>query len=219
MILSIPRSFCSALIAVCCSCVAIYAQPSLPKFEIKRATGEEGKSFTGKVSDFYNAIYQAPPYHYQTTKAAWDGYVASYIENPSAVVIVALVKDEIVAAIMGTPLKNASEKYRAAYAQRPEDLNSLFYLGELAVKQEYHRSHIRQALYNEFEKLVTNDKAYSGICIWEPLATSTNTKDQFWKRNGYKCCSDITFDELWAEDPNPGAPLLSHKMVCWKKVR
>lgn len=217
MIVTTVRLLFTSLMMMCYSSALECSQQDQTEIEIKNLQGEEARPYLEKLSDFYNVFYQDPPYRYHATKADWDGYVASYVNNPSAVISLALKHDVIIGAAMGTPLKDASEKYQAAFAQRPPDLNSLFYLGELAIKPRYAHLGIGTSVYEEFERLVKQKKLYSGICLWQLSSECAAPAGQFWRKMGFEYFPEINFEEMWRENANPNAPMVAHAMKCWKK--
>jgi len=199
------------------SALLLFAHRSPPKFEVKSFRGSEAKPYQERLSSFYSASYQAPPYRYFAKKSSWDNYVASYIGNSEAVIILALHHEEIVGAAVGTPLKDASEKYREPFAERPNDLNSLFYLGELAVKDEYRNRGVGKKIYVAFENEVREKERFKGICLWQLASQSNLATGKFWKRQGFKRDPELHFEEMWRESSDSDTPKVPHKMVFWKK--
>ncbi len=180
--------------------------------EIKSLSGSEIAPYAKEISTFYNIIYREEPYFYYAPESAWDSYIQTYVDTPQSLVCLALDEEKIIGVAIGTPLENATEKYKMGFAARLEDLNSLFYLGEFALKPEYRHHGVGKTMYDAFERSVIERKQFSAICIWQLENTSSST---FWHRRGFELQPEIRFDELWRHAP--GTEKIAHPMVCWKK--
>ena len=96
------------------------------------------------------------------------------------------IKDEaVVGIIIGTPLSETTQKYKGAFLDRPEDLDSLYFLGELAVKPEFKQLGVGQELYEEFERQVAEKKQFSGICVWQLQSEVAKPSGDFWREIGF----------------------------------
>jgi GNAT superfamily N-acetyltransferase len=180
--------------------------------------GSEALLYHQELSAFYNLFYRAPPYRYVAGKNAWDQYVGSYMETSSSIFVLAIKNGAIIAAAMGTPLAEASEKYRVPFAVENADLSSSFYLGELAVKRQYQNQGLGKTLYDTFETMVREDGRFSEICLWQLASEARTPNGTFWEKRGFTLYPEIHFEELWRETPAPGAPKIPHEMVAWKKL-
>ncbi len=208
------RSFCVAFFTACC--LMLYAQAEAD-IKIQSFQGQEAGNYQDQISDLFKLVFEAPPYRYFAPKSSWDDYVGSYIQNPASVTVLAFDDEKLVGAAVGTPLKDASDKYKAAFVNQPEELNSLFYLGELAVNDAYRDLGVAKSLYTEFESQVIKPHLYAGIGLWQLSSDSKSEVGKFWKKQGFKLYPKIHFQEMWREDPVPSSPKLPHEMVFWKK--
>jgi GNAT superfamily N-acetyltransferase len=206
------RSFCVAFFGACCLMLNAQAEAEV---KIQSFQGQEASVYQDQVTNLLKTVFEAPPYRYFAQN--WDGYVQEYIENPASFTALAFDDDKVVGVAIGTPLKDAKEKYQAAMAGQAEELNSLYYLGDLAVDDAYRDLGIAKRLYTEFESLVTKTQLYAGICLWQLASESKSDVGKFWKKQGFKLYPKIHFQEIWREDPVPSSPKLPHEMVFWKK--
>ncbi len=186
---------------------------SLP--EIQSFHEEAGSLSFKEVSRFYNDFYRNPPYFYDASEADWDRYVRSYLNEPESICYLAIQDGTIVGVIIGTPLAKASQKYKAAFMDLTSDLNSLYFLGELAINPKYTQMGIEQKLYKEFERQVQEKKRFSGICTWLPQSGDDQSAENFFKNDVGFIRSDISFEELWKD--TFGNEKTPHAMVCWRK--
>jgi GNAT superfamily N-acetyltransferase len=189
-------------------------QPCLA-LETKLLRGSEIAPHVQEISSFFNATYREAPYFYDASVEKWDGYVQSYADTDKAVVCLVQEGEIILGAAMGTPLAEAREKYRMGFARRPEDLKSLFYLGEFAIKSDYRRQGIGTKMYQAFERAAAA-QGLSGICFWQLESAETAPADSFWKKQQFEQRPDIHFDELWKD--LSGAEKVPHRMICWMKI-
>jgi len=181
---------------------------------IKTLHGEERVTHLRQVSDFYNAYYREPPYFYDASEEAWDRYIRSFINEPESVLCLATQDEIVVGIIIGTPLAKTTQKYKGAFLDRPENLYSLFFLGELAVKPEYKQYGLNKMLYEEFERQVVEKTQFSGICVWQLQSEVNKPSGLLWREIGFDC-SDVQFEELWKD--TFGTEKVPHSMVSWKK--
>lgn len=176
--------------------------------------GEERASHLRDVSDFYNEYYRNPPYFYDASAEAWDRYIRSFIDSSESILCLAKEGETIVGIVIGTPLAKTTQKYKAAFMDRPDDLSSLYFLGELAVVPGYKQLGIEQLLYKEFEHQVAMKETYSGICVWQMESEKDQSSGLFWREMGLTD-SGIHFDELWKD--TFGTEKVHHSMICWWK--
>jgi GNAT superfamily N-acetyltransferase len=201
-----------ALVIGISACFASY----LHSLEMKVLTGGEIKPYTKTISAYFNAAYREAPYFYDASEEQWDRYVQSYAATEKAVVCIAQEGDAIFGIAMGTPLAEAREKYRMGFSNRPNDLNSLFYLGEFAVRPDYRRQGIGTKMYQAFEKAVKEQARFSGICLWQLESEEVAPPVEFFEKQGFERRSDIRFNELWKNVT--GTEKVPHPMICWIKV-
>lgn len=194
-------------------CLSSFSQAQ--EIIIKNLHGNEISAYTKEISTFYNTIYREAPYFYDSSQAAWDKYIQSYADENDATACLALQDKKIIGIAIGTPLDKASKKYNAAFSNRPDDLYSLYYLGELAVKAEYRDLGTGKKMYQAFEELVREKKHFSGICLWQLQSEENSPTGLFWKELGFALQPDIHFDELWKDVS--GTEKVAHRMICWKK--
>jgi hypothetical protein len=180
---------------------------------IKTLQGEEREACLREVSDFYNAYYRKPPYYYDSSEEAWDRYLRSFTNESESILCVAIVDERVIGAIIGTPLAKTTQKYKGAFLDRPEDLYSLFFLGELSVKSEYQYD-VNKALYDEFERQVAEKNQFSGTCVWQLQSEINKPSGLLWREMGFEC-SEVQFEELWKD--TFGTEKVPHSMVSWKK--
>jgi len=187
---------------------------SVGAVSIKSLLGSEITPYVKTLSALYRNIFREAPYFYYASSEAWDGYIQSYANTPDALASLALCQNTIVGCVIGTPVANASEKYRKAFSQHPEDLHSLFYLGEIAMKPELRGLGIGKQLYKACENVIVEKKRFTGICIWR-----MSPEDKLWEltlqKQGFRCQAEIHFDEFWSRSPDTEE--IPHPMVSWIK--
>ena len=188
----------------------------IPNPSLKTLCGQNIAPYVKAISAFFNAAYREAPYFYDASEASWDKYIQSYADTPESVVCLIFSGETIIGAAIGTPLRSASNKYKMAFENRPEDLQSLFYLGELVIKPEYTHLGLGKKIYKTFQKAVIAKRQFSGICVWQLASEETAAMDRFWSRLGFESHPDIHFDELWKNVS--GSEKVAHPMVCWKKT-
>ncbi len=194
--------------------VLLFSVISAQEVRIHTLSQEKGLECLKGVSYFYNMYYRDPPYYYDASEEAWDRYIHSFIDYSGSVLCVATLDQTVIGVAIGTPLAKTTQKYNAAFKDLPEDLNTLFFLGELAVQPEYQHLGVGQQLYAEFERQVAEKNQFSGICVWSMESEVDRALGHFWRDVGFTC-SEVRFEELWKD--TFGTEKVPHSMVCWKK--
>lgn len=187
---------------------------SAKEFHVESLHGEERVAHLKEVSNFYNAFYREPPYFYDCAEEGWDRYIHSYVDQPESILCLAVQDETIIGIIIGTPLVKTTQKYNAAFRDRPADLESLFFLGELAVNPEYDQLEVKRQLYAEFERQVREREQFSGVCVWQLQSEEDKPSGFFWCEMGF-ANSGVYFEELWKD--TFGTEKVPHSMLCWKK--
>ncbi len=189
---------------------------SLQAVEVDILCGSEISPRTKEISAFFNATYREAPYFYDASAEKWDGYVQSYADTEKAIVCIAHEGETILGIGMGTPLAKAKEKYRMGFASRPNELNSLFYLAEFAIKAPYRRQGIGTKMFQAFENAIISQNQFAGICFWQLESEETAPIDMFWGKQHFECRPDIHFEEIWKNVT--GSDRVAHPMICWMKM-
>lgn len=201
-------------IALLLFAMLLFAPAGNAEIQLKILHGSKIGPYQGKLIDFYSTFYKEPPYRYYASQNGWNNYISSYTQTDASIAVIALKEEKIIGAALGTPLANATEKYRAALEKNLSDLSEVFYLGELAVLKTYQKSGIGKELYLAFEEEVKKG-CFSAIYLWQLSSETTEEAGKFWKNRGFMLDSSIHFEELWREAPEQ--PQLPHNMVLWRK--
>lgn len=182
---------------------------------IESLHGEARSSYLRKISGFYNSYYRESPYFYDCSGEDWDRYIRSCTDEIESIVCLAVQEEDVIGVIVGTPLAKTSQKYKAAFMTRSIDLDSLFFLGELAIDPAYERYGVRQKLYEEFEHQVAKKQRFAEICTWLPKSGEDRLSEGFLGKVMGFVQSDICFEELWKD--TFGNEKVPHFMICWQK--
>ena len=168
----------SIVLGLCCLPFLGNAQ----EISLKTLQSKEQTTHLREVSDFYNQFYRSAPYFYDASSEAWDRYIRSFTDSSESVLCLAMDGDAIIGVIIGTPLAKTTDKYKAAFLNRPEDLASLFFLGELSVLPEYKQQGIDRLLLEAFERQVAAGQRFSGICVWQMEEEREKPSGLFWQQ-------------------------------------
>jgi hypothetical protein len=180
---------------------------------IKTLQGSEIAPYAKGLSSFFMKMYQDESCYF--SEEEWDGYIQSYVNTDESVVSLALLDDTVVGAALGTPLAKASEKYRKPFFGSSDYLNSYFYLGDLAIKQEFRKVGLRQKVYHAFEAKIKNMERFAGISFWQEDSHNQIFTEVFLRKQGFTVHPEFYFEEFYKDAPF--AQITLHPMISWIK--
>lgn len=99
-------------------------------------TGDAVAGALGDLARLRIAVFRDWPYLYDGDEGYEREYLRAYTA-PGAVVVAAMDGDRMVGAATGAPMEDHAEDFAAAFADRPERLEDIFYCAESVLLPEY----------------------------------------------------------------------------------
>lgn len=167
------------------------------------------------------AVFREWPYLYDGDLDYERGYLATYLESPSSVLVVAEDGGRVVGASTGVALADEDEAFRAPYAAAGIDPDRVFYFGESVLLPEYRGRGIGHRFFDAREQ---HARAL-GRFRWTSFCAVVRAEDDprrppayrpldpFWSARGYRRRADIVTTIAWREI---GEAVASDKpLVAW----
>ncbi|MDO5612434.1 MAG: GNAT family N-acetyltransferase [Paracoccus sp. (in: a-proteobacteria)] len=160
--------------------------------ETRVLTGDDLTAALDDVARLRIAVFRDWPYLYDGDLAYERDYLRAY-QSPGAVVVAALDGGRVVGAATGAPMADHAADFAAAFADRPEPLDQIFYCAESVLLPEYRGHGLGHAFFDAREgharalghrycafcSVIRPDDHPARPADYRPL-------DGFWRKRGYQ---------------------------------
>lgn len=167
-----------------------------------------GEAVAGALDDLARlriAVFRDWPYLYDGDEGYEREYLKAYTA-PGAVVVAAMDGDRMVGAATGAPMEDHAEDFAAAFADRPERLEEIFYCAESVLLPEYRGHGLGHAFFDGRE---TQGRAlgrrWSAFCsVIRPADHPARPADYrpldgFWRKRGYEPLPGVVANFHWRD--------------------
>lgn len=158
--------------------------------DLRTLTGDAVEAVLDDLARLRIAVFRDWPYLYDGDLAYERRYMASYRDNPRAILVGAFDGDRLVGAATGTPMEDHAADFAAPFAGR--DLSEMFYCAESVLLPDYRG---QGAGHGFFEAREAHARAlgrqWSVFCAVvrsedHPLRPGDyRPLDAFWRKRGY----------------------------------
>lgn len=155
------------------------------------------------------AVFRDFPYLYDGSLDYERDYLRAYL-SPGAVVVVALDDGRIVGAATGAPMADHAADFGAAFADRPEPLDQIFYCAESVLLPDYRGQGLGHAFFDAREGHArTLGARWSAFCsVIRPADHPARPADYrpldgFWTRRGYQPLPGVVAQFSWRDLDQP----------------
>lgn len=185
---------------------------------VKTYKGSEIGSRTQEITSLLNNLYQKYPYLYDGN----DSDLNSYAQSKQGIISIAFDGNKVIGIAAGLPLSQADEKYQQPFRKKGENIDKIFYLGELLVTPEYTGKGLGQQMTKNVEQFA-KEKGFTSItaqAIDEKTVKGSAPKDHYsmtniLKKLDYQERPDINLISYWTNvNESKDTP---HQMVYWTK--
>ena len=183
-----------------------------------------GEAVAGALDDLARlriAVFRDWPYLYDGDGAYEREYLKAYTA-PGAVVVAAMDGDRMVGAATGAPMEDHAEDFAAAFADRPERLEEIFYCAESVLLPEYRGHGLGHAFFDGREEQARSlGKRYSAFCsVIRPADHPARPADYrpldgFWRKRGYEPLPGVIANFHWRDLGNAGET--TKQLQFWMK--
>lgn len=132
-------------------------------------------------------------------------YLTAY-QSPGAVVVAAMDGTRIIGAATSAPMRDHANDFAAAFKERPEALDDIFYCAESVLLPEYRGQGLGHAFFDAREEHArTTGARYSAFCaVIRPKDHPARPADYypldlFWRKRGYAQLPGVIAHFLWKD--------------------
>ena len=180
--------------------------------KVRVLTGDDLRAALDDVARLRIEVFRSFPYLYDGDAAYERDYLQAYLA-PGAVLVVA--EDEagrIVGAATGAPMEDHAEDFAAAFADRAEPLDDIFYCAESVLLPDHRGTGIGHAFFDAREDHARSlGRRYAAFCsVIRPddhpdRPADYRPLDAFWRKRGYAPLPGVIAHFRW-KDVGQDAP-------------
>lgn len=191
------------------------------KLVVERASPDA--AVLGALARLRIAVFRDWPYIYDGSLAYERSYLAAFLADPAAVVIVASIGGEPVGMATASPLAGQPDAIAAPLARHGLPVDGTFYFGESVLLAEARGLGIGHAFFDQREAAARSAGAtHAAFCAvvrepGHPLAPA-DPRDlaPFWRRRGYAPLAGVTAPMEWKDRDQPRSTV--HTMQFWARA-
>jgi len=168
-------------------------------------TGDALAAALDDVARLRITVFRDFPYLYDGDEDYERDYLRAY-QSPGAVVVAALDGERIVGAATGAPMTDHAADFAAAFADRPEPLDQIFYCAESVLLREYRGHGIGHAFWDAREDHARSLGArWCAFCsVLRPADHPARPEDYrpldaFWRKRGYEPLPGVVAQFAWKD--------------------
>ncbi|MGZ3215163.1 GNAT family N-acetyltransferase [Paracoccus sp. T5] len=168
-------------------------------------TGDALAAALDDVARLRISVFRDFPYLYDGDADYERDYLRAY-QSPGAVVVAALDGDRIVGAATGAPMSDHAADFAAAFADRPEPLDQIFYCAESVLLPQYRGQGIGHAFFDAREAHARDlGLRHSAFCsVIRPKDHPARPEgyrplDEFWRKRGYQPLPGVIAQFAWKD--------------------
>ncbi|WP_339696580.1 GNAT family N-acetyltransferase [Celeribacter baekdonensis] len=151
-------------------------------------------------------VFRDWPYLYDGSLAYERSYLASYVDNPRAVLVAAFDGDRLVGASTGSPLLDHADDFAKAFATSELSFDQVFYCAESVLLAPYRGQGAGHRFFDARESHARDlGYATSAFCSVirpdnHPLRPKdTRSHDTFWRGRGYAPLPGVVAEFNWKD--------------------
>ncbi|WP_347138085.1 GNAT family N-acetyltransferase [Paracoccus sp. SSK6] len=168
-------------------------------------TGEALAAALEDVARLRIRVFRDFPYLYDGDQDYERDYLRAY-QSPGAVVVAAMDGTRVVGAATGAPMADHAADFAAAFADRPEPLDQIFYCAESVLLPDYRGQGIGHAFFDAREAHARDlGLTYSAFCsVIRPADHPARPEgyrplDDFWRKRGYQPLPGVIAHFSWKD--------------------
>lgn len=168
-------------------------------------TGEALAAALEDVARLRIRVFRDFPYLYDGDQDYERDYLRAY-QSPGAVVVAAMDGTRVVGAATGAPMADHAADFAAAFADRPEPLDQIFYCAESVLLPDYRGQGIGHAFFDAREAHARDlGLTCSAFCsVIRPADHPARPEgyrplDEFWRKRGYQPLPGVIAHFSWKD--------------------
>ena len=173
-------------------------------------TGEGVNKALEDLAQLRITVFRDWPYLYDGDVDYERRYMASYRDNPDAILVAAFDQERIVGASTGTPMEDHASDFADAFAGTGIPLDQIFYCAESVLLSSHRGQGAGHAFFDAREAHAKKlGRKYSAFCAVQRSADhplrpdSYRALDVFWQKRGYDLLEGVTASFAWKDIDEP----------------
>ncbi|NDK35897.1 GNAT family N-acetyltransferase [Rhodovulum sulfidophilum] len=187
---------------------------------IRTLTGAGIEAALDDLARLRIAVFRDWPYLYDGDRDYERRYMASYRDNPRAILVGAFAGEQLVGAATGTPMEDHAEGFAGAFAGSGLDLSDIFYCAESVLLPDWRGQGAGHAFFEAREAQgLRLGRRYSAFCsVIRPEGHPRRPEgyrslDGFWRKRGYAPLPGVVAEFDW-KDIDDDTPT-RHRLQFW----
>lgn len=168
-------------------------------------TGEAVAGALDHLARLRIAVFRDWPYLYDGDEGYEREYLKAYTA-PGAVVVAAMDGERMIGAATGAPMEHHAEDFAAAFEDRPERLEDIFYCAESVLLPEYRGHGLGHAFFDGREEQGRSlGRRFAAFCsVIRPADHPARPADYrpldgFWRKRGYEPLPGVVANFHWRD--------------------
>jgi GNAT superfamily N-acetyltransferase len=168
--------------------------------------GTEVSAYFNQLAELRIEIFKDYPYLYEGSLEYEKKYLARYLKNSQAVLVLIWDQNKLVGAASGVPLKDEEDFVQEAFLSQKRDIHPFFYFGESLLKVPYRGQGLGHVFFDEREKwakaLGFKKTCFCSVIRPEdhPLRpTQYHPLNAFWLKRGYAPDPELVGSFSWQD--------------------
>lgn len=173
--------------------------------QTRSLTGEAVGAVLDDLARLRIAVFRDWPYLYDGDPDYERDYLRAY-QSPGAVVVAAYDGNRMIGAATGAPMEDHAGDFAAAFADRPEPLEQIFYCAESVLLPEYRGHGLGHAFFDGREAQARAlGRRYCAFCrVVRPEDHPLHPRDYrpldgFWRKRGYAPLPGVVAEFEWKD--------------------
>lgn len=160
-------------------------------------------------------VFREFPYLYDGDMDYEQNYLRDYATCPSAVIVIAFAKDQVVGASSGMALRDECDEFKKPFVEHDYDLDKIFYCAESVLDANWRGRGLGHRFFDEREahaRELGGFDTFTFCAVHRPAdhprrPANYRPLDEFWKRRGYTRHPELTTEFSWKDldetEPSP----------------
>lgn len=189
---------------------------------IQSLTGPQARPLLGDLARLRTTVFRAFPYLYDGAFEEEQAYLATYFEDPEAVIVGCWDGERLVGAATGSMMVRQAPEWAAPFVARGDALETIFYCGESVLLAEYRGRGVGHAFFDHREaharRLGAKLSCFCAVMRPEdhPLRPADyRPHDAFWTKRGYAPERGVIATFPWKDVDQPDET--EHQLQFWSR--
>jgi len=191
--------------------------------KVLSVSGEEVAGYLEDAARLRIAVFREFPYLYDGREEAERDYLASYLECPRSVFVLAMDGNRVIGVSTGLPMMDADASFQRPFLEAGLPPEVWFYFGESVLDLAYRGRGIGHRFFDEREAHAKK-LGFPRTCFCSVIRpddhpmrpTGYRPNDVFWSKRGYEKQPSLKARFAWPQVDSGGAEV-ENELVFWTR--